>query len=103
MRILDGLTKRPKEERVELGADEGSGSTTPAAAFSTPMLNGRVDQMNNAIMGRSAFSVIASEAQKATQQRETANGLLREIRDEQRKLTDDSSVGFNGSTLTQFS
>jgi len=101
-RILDGLTKRPGEERVELGADN-SGSTTPAAAaFSTPMLGGRVDQMNNAIMGRSAFSVIASEAQKATQQRETANTLLREIRDDQRQLTDDGVASLGGSTLTQF-
>ena len=45
------------------------------------MLNGRMDQMNNAIMGRSAFSVIAMEAQKASQQRDKANGLLAEIAD----------------------
>lgn len=89
--ILDGLKPRPKDPEETMGpAADSSTGAPPVAAFGGPMLNGKMDQMNNAIMGRSAFSVIAMEAQKASQQRDRANGLLKEIRD---AVTDDGSVG----------
>ena len=84
--ILDSLKPRPKDPEETMGAAADSSGAPGVAAFGGPMLNGRMDQMNNAIMGRSAFSVIAMEAQKASQQRDKANGLLKEIRD---AVTDD--------------
>lgn len=100
--ILDALKPRPKDPEETMGpAADSSTGAPPVAAFGGPMLNGKMDQMNNAIMGRSAFSVIAMEAQKASQQRDRANGLLKEIRD---AVTDDGSVqvGANPSAFGAF-
>lgn len=92
---LDSLIPRPKPQQETMSpATDTSTGAPPVAAFGGPMLNGKMDQMNNAIMGRSAFSVIAAEAQKASQQREKANGLLKEIRDA--VTSDDGSTQIAG-------
>ena len=85
--VLSGLTA--KKESIAGAALSAAGAATggrssslgAAVAQGGPLMNSRVDQMNNAIMGRSAFSVIASEAMKAGQQREKTNAILTEIRD----------------------
>ena len=99
--ILDSLKPRPKDPEETMGAAADSSGAPGVSAFGGPMLGGKMDQMNNAIMGRSAFSVIATEAQKASQQRDKANGLLKEIRD---AVTDDGSVqvGVNPSAFGAF-
>ena len=92
--ILRGLSRRPPEKEEEMGPAEDDKPTTPGpAAFGGPMLNGRVDQMNNAIMGRSAFAIIAIEAQKATAQRDKTNALLQGIKDELMAESDAEFVG----------
>lgn len=100
--ILKGLTRRPSEEEEKMGPAEDDKPTTPGpAAFSGPMLGGKVDQMNNAIMGRSAFAIIAIEAQKATAQRDKTNTLLQGIKDELMAESDADFVGPPAS-LSQF-
>ncbi len=101
--ILDGLQPRPKPEQVELDpAEEDPKNPLGAATGGGFALNGRVDQMNNALMGRNAFAVIAIEAQKANDQRERMIGHLGKIADNTAPLADDGSIGLNGSALGAF-
>ncbi len=101
--ILDGLQPRPKPEQVELDpAEEDPKNPLGAATGGGFALNGRVDQMNNALMGRNAFAVIAIEAQKAHEQRERGLGLLKVIAENTAPLADDGSVGFNAGASGAF-
>ena len=100
--ILDELKARPKEEQVELGPGEEGPSSPLIPAGGGFALNGRVDQMNNALMGRNAFAVIAIEAQKASAQRDQMIGLLGKVAENTTPLADDGSIGLNGSALGAF-
>jgi len=100
--ILDELKDRPDEEQVELAPGEEGPSSPVGAAGGGFALNGRVDQMNNALMGRNAFAVIAIEAQKAHEQRERGLGLLKVIAENTAPLADDGSVGFNAGASGAF-
>jgi hypothetical protein len=91
--ILDGLKPRPKEEQVELGSAEEGPSSPLIPAGGGFALNGRVDQMNNALMGRNAFAVIAIEAQKASAQRDQMIGLLGKVAENTTPLVDPDFIG----------